>query len=69
MLNSEEIKPIALAVIKLCLFEGISSHSVYKLLNKEILKFHSNLMQSFKVDLKTFLGLAMPNKYCHAVTK
>jgi len=22
-------------------------------------------MQRFRVDLKTFLGLAMPNQYCH----
>jgi len=26
-------------------------------------------MQRFKVDLKTFLGLAMPNQCCHAITK
>ena len=26
-------------------------------------------MQRFRVDLKTFLGLAMPNQCCHAVTK
>ena len=26
-------------------------------------------MQRFRVDLKTFLGFAMPNQYCHAVTK
>jgi len=26
-------------------------------------------MQKFRVYLKTFLGLAMPNQYCHAVTK
>ena len=37
------------------------------LLNKIYLKFHSNLMQRFRVDLETFLGLAMPNQYCHAV--
>ena len=24
-------------------------------------------MQRFRVDLKTFLGLAMPNQCCHAV--
>ena len=29
------------------------------LLNKKLLNFHSNLMQRFTVDLKTFLGLAM----------
>ena len=26
-------------------------------------------MQKFRVYLKTFLGLAMPNQCCHAVTK
>jgi len=26
-------------------------------------------MQRFKVDLKTFLGLAMPNQCCHVITK
>ena len=26
-------------------------------------------MQRFRVDLKEFLGLAMPNQYFHAVTK
>jgi len=30
-------------------------------------KFHNNLM--FRVDLKTFLGLAMPNQYCLTVDK
>jgi len=26
-------------------------------------------MQRFRVDMKTFLGLALPNQCCHAVTK
>ena len=26
-------------------------------------------MQRFRVDMKTFLGLAMPNQYCHVVRK
>jgi len=26
-------------------------------------------MQMFRVDLKTFLGFAMPNQCCHAITK
>ena len=26
-------------------------------------------MQWFRVDLKTFLGLTMPNQCCHAITK
>ena len=39
------------------------------LLTKKIFKFHSNLMQRFRVDLKTFLDLAMPIQCCPAVTK
>ena len=26
-------------------------------------------MQQFRIDLKTFLDLAMPNQCCHVVTK
>jgi len=63
-LISEEIKPITLVVIELRLSEGISqivSQSVEKSVNKKFLKLHSNLMQRFRVNLKTFLGLALPN--------
>ena len=60
-MNREEIKPIALAVIELCLSEGVDSQQK-NLLNKKNFKFHSKLMQRFTVDLKTFLGLAMPNQ-------
>ena len=35
----------------------------------KFLKFHSNLMQRFIVDLKTFLSLAIPKQCCHAVKK
>jgi len=72
-LNSGEIKPIALAVIELCLSEGIRlsvSHIVSQqknLLNKKFLKFQSKLIQRFRVKLKTFLGLAMPNQCFNAV--
>ena len=31
------------------------------MLNKKFLKFYNYLMEGFKIDLKTFLGLAMPN--------
>ena len=71
----QEIKPIALAVIELRLFEGISQSDSQScsqkknLLNKKILKFHSNLMQMFRVDMKTFLGSAIPNQCCYVVTK
>ena len=39
------------------------------LLNKKFKKIHSKLMQRFRVDLKTFLGLAMPNQCFYAVRK
>ena len=68
MLNSEEIKPIALDIIELHLSEGISqSVGLYKIRNFK--KFHINLTEGFMVDLKTILGLAMPNQYCLHVTK
>ena len=75
-LNSEEIKPIALAVIELCLSEGISQivgQSVSKIVsqaveksNKVFLKFHSNFMQRFRVNLWAWLCLT---KCCHVVRK
>ena len=45
------------------------SQSVENLLYSKFLKFQSNLMQRVRVDLKTFLGLVMPNQCCHVVTK
>ena len=33
----------------------------------KILKFHNYLMEGFRIDLKTFLGLAMPNQCCPTV--
>ena len=32
----------------------------------KVLKFNY-LMEGFRIDLKTFLGLAMPNQYCQKV--
>ena len=69
--NSEKIKPVALAVIKLRLSEGISQ-SVSYLLTQSVsrkfrqikkLKFHSNLLKAFRVDLKACLGLVLPHQY------
>ena len=34
---------------------------------REIFKIRNNFLKVFRVDLKTFLGLAMPNQYCQAV--
>jgi len=39
------------------------------LLNRNFLKLHNNLMQWFRVDLKTFLHLAMPNQCSQTVRK
>jgi len=68
--NSEKIKPVAVAVIKLCLSEGIRqlvSQSVKILLSKKFLKFRGNFLKAFQVNLKTYLGLVLPNQYCPIV--
>ena len=69
-LNNEKIKPVALAVIELCLSEGISqsgSQSVeYSVM---FLKFQSNLLKAFEVNLKVCLGLILSNQYCLIVIR
>ena len=67
MSNSKKINPLTLAVIKLHLSEGISqllSQSVIQSVENSIkyiyicmLKFRSNLLNVFWVDLKACLGL------------
>ena len=57
-LNSEEIKPIVLAV-SYAYLKASGSQSVLK--KKKFFKFHINFMKRFRVGLNTFLGLAMPN--------
>jgi len=65
-LNSEEIKSVAIAIIKLRFGireGGKESVNQYKNpLNTKFLKFHNYLTKGFRIDLKTFLGLAMPNQ-------
>ena len=61
--SSENIKPVALAIIKLCLSEGIRQ-SLEIPLNKLFLKFRSNLLKASQVDLKACLGLVLPSQYC-----
>jgi len=76
-LNSEEIKPVAIAIIELRLSECISkgvSEWVSKWVNEsvensEFLKFHNSFLEWVRNDLKTFLNLAMTNLYCLDVTK
>jgi len=58
--DSEKIKPVALAVIELCLTEGISQAvSLKKVpLNKYCLKFRGNFLKAFQVDPKACLGFS-----------
>jgi len=69
---SEKIKPVALAVIELCLTEGISqavSQAVSQKkipLNNFFLKFCGNFLRTFWVDLKAYLGLVLPNQ-CYSI--
>ena len=69
--NSKKIKPVALAVIELCLTEGISqSVSQKKIpLNNFFKKFRSNFLKAFRVNLKDCLGLVLPNQYHHSIVK
>ena len=75
MSNSKKIKPVALAVIELRLSEAsvcqLFSQSVSRNfpLNKLFLKFHSNLLKAFRVDLKVCLGLVLSNQYCLIVVR
>jgi len=51
--NSKKIKPVPL---------GYAS-----LLNNFFLKFCSNFLKAFRINVKAFLGLVLPNQYCHIV--
>ena len=58
--NSEKIKPVALAIVKLRLSEGIISQSGSQSVSSKFVKyiffkFHSNLLKAFRVDLKACL--------------
>jgi len=68
-ISSKEIKHVATAIIELCLSEGIGQSVSQSVVNRKILKFYNNLMQQFRVDLKTSLGMAVPNQYSQTVRK
>ena len=61
--SSEGTKPVALSIIELCLAEGINQLTQLSRKFSQIkkIKFHNNLLEGFRVNLKIFLGLAMPN--------
>jgi len=52
--NSEEIKPV---VPSYAWLKTSVSQLVENLAKYEFLRFHNNLLEGFRVDLKTFLGL------------
>ena len=68
MLNSEKIKPTALAVIKLHLSKGISQSSSQSI-EIYFVKVYSNLSEAIQVILKTLLGLAIPDQHCQGTCK
>jgi len=43
--------------------------SAKKLVNRNFIKFHKNLLEGFRFTLKAFLGLAKSNQYSQAVLK
>jgi len=45
------------------------SKLVEKSTKYEILKLHNYLMEGFRIDLKTFLGLAMPHQCSQTIRK
>jgi len=58
--SSERIKLVALCIVELHLAEGTSwLVSSYKI-QFNMKKFHSNLVEGFRVNMKTFLSLAVP---------
>ena len=60
MLISEEIKSVALAVLKLCLYESISK--LVSIVKYEVLKFTNYSMEGrIMIDLKIFLSLGITN--------
>ena len=68
-LNSEEINPLAIAIIEFYLSEGIIvSSSFKKFVKLEILKSHVMLWKGLWY-LKTILSLALPKQYCLDVHK
>ena len=64
--NSEKIKPIALAVIELCLSEGNRQAGSWTVENPiaHFLKFCDNLLKAFRIVQKTLLGLVIVLSRC-----
>ena len=63
--NSEKIKPVALVIIELRLLKTSVSLSVTR--KSSLIKFHSNLLKAFQINLKACLALVLPNQCCFIV--
>ena len=63
-LNSEKIKPVAIAVIKLCLTEGISQAVRQSVSHKKI---PWQLFESISGRSESLFGLVLPNQYYSSV--
>ena len=71
-IDVEQWKNRSLSFSCLRLSEAISysvSQSVTRKFHLIVIKFHSNLLKAFRVDLKAFLGLVLPNQYCLIVIR
>jgi len=66
--SSEKIKPVSFAIVELRWSEGIMQAGRQAVSRKfHSIKFCSNFLKVFRIDLKSFLGLVLPNQYYHIV--
>jgi len=59
-----------LAIVELHESEGIrqaGSQSVENSVENFFLKFCNNFWKAFRINLKAYLNLVLPNQYCHIV--
>jgi len=71
-IEQQKIRPVALAIVELHESEGIRQAGSLSVSRKFrwinfFLKFCSNFLKAFRINLKAFLGLVLPNQYCHIV--
>jgi len=70
--KSKKIRPVALAIVEVREYEGIRQAGRQLVsqkipLNKFLFKFCSNFLKAFRINLKAFMGLLLPNQYCHII--
>jgi len=67
--NSKKFKPVALAIVELRESGRRAGRQLVSQLveNSFFFKFCSNFLKVFRINLKAFLGLVLPNQCCHIV--